>query len=281
MTLRTRADCERIAERAASTERVVVVGASFIGMESAASLKARGVSKVTVVAPERFPFEHTLGEAVGGVFRDLHESHGVELRLGRKVARIEGQQGVEAVILDDGDRLEAQLVVVGIGVEPATTGVRGVELENDGSIQVDELMRVCPGVYAAGDIATFPDWRTGEATRIEHWRTAQQQGMIAGRNLAGDVRPFRAVPFFWTMQFGVGLSYVGHATAWDDEIIHGSLAERDFLIFYLCDGRLLAGAGIGRDLQINALHELLQLGREPAVNALRSGELDLASLLDA
>jgi len=281
MTLRTRADCERIAERADSIDHLVVVGASFIGMESAASLMTRGVSKVTVVAPENIPFEHTLGRSVGGVFRDLHQSHGVELRLGRKVERIEGGQGVEAVMLDDGDRLEAQLVVVGIGVQPATTGVRGAELEDDGSIQVDELMRVCPGVYAAGDIATFPDWRTGERTRIEHWRTAQQQGMIAGRNLAGDVRPYRGVPFFWTMQFGMGLGYVGHAAAWDDEIVHGSLADRDFVVFYLRDGRLLAGASVGRDLQINALHELFQLGREPAASELRSGEIDLTKLLEA
>lgn len=280
-TLRTRRDCERIARRANSVDHAVVVGASFIGMESAASLKARGVSKVTVVAPERVPFEHSLGDSVGGVFRSLHEDNGVELRLGCQVERIEGADSVEAVLLDDGDRLEAGLVVVGVGVEPATDVVHGVELEDDGSIPVDELMRVCPGVYAAGDIATFPDWRTGEPTRIEHWRTALQQGMTAGRNLAGGARPFRSVPFFWTMQFGVGLGYVGHAASWDDEIVHGSLADRDFLAFYLRDGRLLAGAGVGRDRQINALHELFQLGREPSVDELRSGELDLAALIES
>jgi len=280
MTLRTRDDCERIARRAESVDHAVVVGASFIGMETAASLTVRGVSKITVVAPESVPFEHTLGASVGGMFRDLHRANDVELRLGRRVERIEGKHGVEAVVLDDGDRLETGLVVVGIGVEPATAGIHGVELEDDGSIAVDELMRVCPGIYAAGDIATFPDWRTGEPTRIEHWRTAQQQGMTAGRNLAGEVRPFRSVPFFWSMQFGIGLGYVGHAASWDDEIVHGSVADHDFLVFYLRDGRLLAGAGVGRDRQINALHELFQIGREPAIDELRSGELDLVGRLE-
>lgn len=281
MTLRTWADSDRLAERAADADGVVVIGASFIGMEAAASLTQRGAGPVTVVAPEEVPFERTLGARVGTVLREVHADHGVRFELGRRVARIEGRNGaVSTVVLDDGRTLAAGLVLMGVGVRPRTDCLAGVELEEDGSVLVDELMRLADGVFAAGDIATFPDWRTGEPTRIEHWRTAQQQGMIAGRNLAGRVDPFRDVPFFWTMHFDAILGYLGHAATWDDEILHGSLADRDFMLYYLRSDRLLAAAAMGRDRQLNALHELMRLGREPDASDLQEGEeLDLVERL--
>jgi NADPH-dependent 2,4-dienoyl-CoA reductase/sulfur reductase-like enzyme len=260
---------------------VVVIGASFIGMEAAASLTQRGVEPITVVAPDEVPFERTLGARIGSVLQQVHAANGVRFELGRHVARLEGSNGtVTTVVLDNGATLEAGLVLMGVGVRPRTDAVEGVELEEDGSVLVDELMRLADGVYAAGDIATFPDWRTGEPTRIEHWRTAQQQGIVAGRNLAGQVQTFRDVPFFWTMQFDATLGYVGHASSWDDEILHGSLAERDYVLYYLRGDRLLAAAAMGRDRQLSALHELMRLGREPAASELREAQdLDLVERL--
>ena len=183
-------------------------------------------------------------------------------------------------MLDNGATHEADLVVVEIGVQPATDGLRGVALEDDGSVLVDELVRVCPRVYAAGDIATFPDWRTGAPIRIEHWRTAQQQGMVAGRNLAGKVQPLRAVPFLSTMQFGAGMGYVGHAETWDEEIVHGDLESFDFSISYLNDGQVDAGAATAwRDRELNALHELMQHDRQLTADELKDPNLDLARFL--
>lgn len=279
VTLRTWADADRLAELADMATRVVVIGASFIAMEAAASLGQRGVGKVLVVAPEEVPFEASLGKRLGTLLRGIHESHGVEFRLGRSVKAFTGDDRVRSVTLDDGTELDADLVLMGVGVRPATGFLRGIELEADGSVLVDELLRIRDGVYAAGDIATFPDWRTGEPTRIEHWRLAQQQGSIAGRNLAGEVQPFRAVPFFWTMQYDAGIGYVGHAPTWDDEIVHGDLEGRNFMLYYVRGGRVLAAAAMGRDRQLNALHQLMQLEREPRSSELGDGDLDLVALL--
>jgi len=216
---------------------------------------------------------------VGALFEETHRGRGVDFRLGTSVAGFEGNGSVRAVALDNGHTLDTDLVVIGVGVKPATDGIEGIDLEPDGSVRVDELLSVRPGVFAAGDIATFPDWRTGEPTRIEHWRTALQQGIVAGRNLAGETRPFRAVPFFWTMQFDAGIGYVGHAVEWDDEIVHGDLDDRDFMIYYVRGGRVLAGAAMGRDRQLSALHELMALEREPFAEDLRDRDLDLVDLL--
>ena len=256
-----------------------MIGANFIGMECAASLVQRGVDEVTVIAPGEVPFEAVLGRRVGGLLHDVHRDHGVNFKLGRTVQRFRGDGRVRSVGLDDGDTVDADMAVVGIGVRPATDGFSGVTLEDDGSVLVDELLRVREGVFAAGDIASFPDWRTGRPTRIEHWRTAQQQGMTAGRNLAGELRTFRAVPFFWTMQFDAILGYVGHAPAWDEEIVHGDLDDRDFIVYYIGDERVLAAAAMGRDRQLNALHELMLLEREPTPTQLRNGDVDLTGLL--
>jgi len=280
MSLRTWIDAERLAERADAVDRVVLIGASFIAMEAAASLRQRGVAEVIVVAPEEVPFHTTLGPRLGEHLRGLHEEHGVEFRLGRTAQSFQGTERVRTVTLDDGEKIDTDLVLVGVGVRPATGMIRGIELEPDGSVLVDELLRVCKGVYAAGDIATYPDWRTGAPTRIEHWRTAQQQGMIAGRNLAGGVQPFRAVPFFWTMHYDAVLGYVGHAPEWDDTILHGNLEGRDFTLYYVRGGRVLAAAAMGRDRQLNALHELMQLEREPSAAELAVDDLDLVSRLE-
>ena len=255
--LRSFADADSIIEAASRSRRVVVVGASFIGMEAAYSLRERGL-EVTVVAPTREPFETTLGAEVGALFRRIHESHGVQFKLDSSVRRFEGTDTVEAVTLDNGERLEADMVVVGIGVRPVTHFIEGIELDQNGGVIVDSRLRAADGIYAAGDIAAFVDSRTGERTRIEHWRTALQQGRTAARNMIGREVAFDAVPFFWTHHFDVGLLYVGHTTSWDKIIYRGDVSSREFLALYIKNDRVLAAAGMNRDRDMAAIEESMR-----------------------
>ena len=179
LTLRSFSDSDAIIAAAGNAKRAVVIGASFIGMEGASSLKARGVD-VTVVAPEKVPFEVTLGPEIGALFMQIHEENGIRFKLGAKIARFNGEKNVAAVELDTGEKIDADLVLVGVGVKPATDFLAGIDLNKDGSITVDEYMCAADDVYAAGDVASFPSAMTGERQRIEHWRTALQQGQIGG-----------------------------------------------------------------------------------------------------
>jgi NADPH-dependent 2,4-dienoyl-CoA reductase/sulfur reductase-like enzyme/nitrite reductase/ring-hydroxylating ferredoxin subunit len=278
--LRGFSDADSIIETAARSKRVVVVGASFIGMEAAASLRARGLD-VTVVAPSREPFEATLGPEVGALFRRAHEEQGVKFKLGSIVYRFEGTSGVEAVTLEGGERVEADMVLAGVGVRPATGFLEGVTLNEDGGVVVDAHMRAADGLYAAGDIASFNDPRTGARARIEHWRTAQQQGRVAAHNMAGRRAAFDGVPFFWTRQFDTGLLYVGHAAHWDEIVYAGDVAAQDFIAFYVKGGRALAAAGVNRDRDMAALEELFRLNLMPEARELKGGATDFAALLRA
>ena len=278
--LRSFADADSIIETARRSRRAVVVGSSFIGMEAAYSLRERGL-EVIVVAPSQEPFETTLGAEVGAVFRRLHESHGVRFQLGSIVYRFEGSHNVEAVTLDNGERIETDMVVVGAGVRPVTHFIEGVELDDAGGIVVDSRLCAADGIYAAGDIASFKDPRTGERVRIEHWRTAQQQGRAAARNMLGHDVAFEGVPFFWTRQFDAALLYVGHATSWDEIVYHGEVSSRNFLAFYLKEARVVAVAGMSRDREMAAAEELMRLGRMPASEQLKWDEIDLVKLLHA
>jgi NADPH-dependent 2,4-dienoyl-CoA reductase/sulfur reductase-like enzyme/nitrite reductase/ring-hydroxylating ferredoxin subunit len=276
--LRSFADADSIIETAGRSRRVVVVGASFIGMEAAYSLRERGLD-VTVVAPSQEPFEITLGKEVGAMFRREHEKHGVRFKLGSIVYRFEGSHNVEAVTLDNGETIETDMVVVGVGVRPATNFLEGVELDKAGGVVVDSRLRVADGVYAAGDIVNFADPRTGERTRIEHWRTAQQQGRVAARNMLGRDVTFEGVPFFWTQQFDVTLRYVGHATSWDEIIYQGDVASRDFLAFYVKDNRVAAVAGVNRDRELAAVEALMQTDRMPTPEQLKFGNVSVLDIL--
>lgn len=275
--LRSFADADRIIETAQNAKRAVVVGASFIGMETAFSLTERKLS-VTVVAPDKIPFERTLGAEIGALFRQLHESHGVTFKLGANVARFEGKENVHAVVLDTGERIETDLVLVGVGVKPATGFLEGISLDKDGSVIVDENLRAAESLYAAGDIARFPDARTGEPTRIEHWRVAQQHGRVAAHNMAGKKIAYDGVPFFWTTQFDIALTYIGHAAHWDEIIFQGDVSARDFLAFYVKENRVAAVAGMNRDRDMAALEELMRLNRMPAPAQLREGQIDFVKL---
>lgn len=272
--LRSFSDTDAIAASAEKGKRAIVIGASFIGMEAASSLKTRGCD-VTVVAPDEVPFQKILGAEIGRLFQNIHEQNGVKFRLGASVSGFEGERRVGAVVLENGERLAADFVVVGIGVKPATEFLEGVERHKDGGVVVDEKLRAAENLYAAGDIAYFPDLRTGERQRIEHWRTALQQGRIAARNLAGkDASINDCVPFFWTRQFDAGLSYVGHAASWDEIVFQGDLAKQDFLAFYLKDGKISAIAGMNRDRELAELEELMRLNQMPSPEQLSDGSFN-------
>jgi len=266
-TLRSQEDAEKLAAAAAGARRAVVIGASFIGMEAAASLVRRGL-EVTVVGHEATPFARLLGEDVGRVVQARHAEHGTRFALGRGVVRFVGDSAIRAVKLDDGASLEADLVVVGVGVRPETDFVAGVELDRDGGLPVDEQLSVAPGVWAAGDVARYREPHTGRHMRIEHWRLAEQQGRAAARAMAGRGEPFTGVPFFWTQHFDLELGYAGAGLGWEEVVVVGDLAAGDFTAFFAKADRLLAACGTQRD-ELGAFVELMRVGALPAVGDLR------------
>lgn len=278
LTLRQFADAEQIRDAAQPARQIVIIGSSFIGMEAAASL-AQDDCSVTVVSRSSVPFEKILGQAVGQMFQQVHEAHGIQFLLEAQVERFEGDTQVDAVVLASGERLPADLVIVGIGVEPVTNYLKGLELNGDRSIPVNQCLQAVDNLYAAGDIAQFPNPRTGEQTRIEHWRLAAQHGRIAARNMLGHNVAFEGVPFFWTGQFDLKLRYVGHAEDWDEVIVQGSLAEREFLAFYVKSDLVLAVAGCGRDRDIAAITELMRLNQLPSAHEIRNQSIDWTAYL--
>lgn len=241
--LRTLADSDSIIAAAQRAERVVVLGASFVGLEVAASLRARGL-EVHVAAPETRPLERVMGPELGDFIRSLHEEKGVKFHLGRLGKNLEPGH----VVLDDGSRLPADFVVAGVGVRPRVQLAEAAALRIDKGVVVNALLETsAPGIFAAGDIARWPDPHSGASIRVEHWVVAQRQGQTAARNALGAAQRFDAVPFFWSAHYDVTIAYVGHADKWDRITVDGSLAERDCTVRYSSGGKELAVATIFRD----------------------------------
>jgi 3-phenylpropionate/trans-cinnamate dioxygenase ferredoxin reductase subunit len=241
--LRTLADSRAIIARTASARRAVVIGGSFIGLEVAASLRARNI-EVDVVSPDAQPLARVMGQHLAQFVRELHEKHGVRFHLERSVRRVEP----DGVVLDNDVRLPADLVIAGIGVTPNESLAAGAGIAVDNGIVVNSSLETsAPGVYAAGDVARYPDVYTGERVRIEHWVTAEREGQIAARNILGAREIMSAVPFFWSQHYDVAISYVGHAQRWTSEEVSGSARELDCAVTYRQGERMLAVATIGRD----------------------------------
>ena len=241
--LRTLSDSRSIVEAAKKAKRAVVLGASFIGLEVAASLRARNV-EVHVAAPEKLPLARVLGEHLGGFIKSLHEEKGVVFHLGRTAKQVER----DAVVLDDGTRVAADLVVLGVGVRPRLDLAERAGLEIEKGVLVNEYLETsAPGVFAAGDIARWPDPHSGRPIRVEHWVVAQRQGQTAARNILGAGEKFEQVPFFWSAHYDVSINYVGHAEQWDRVTVDGDAAKRDVAVRFEQGGRLLALATLWRD----------------------------------
>jgi len=242
--LRSFADGRALAEKAGSAGHVVIAGASFIGLEVAASLRARGIA-VDVVAPESAPLERVMGKEIGAYARRVHEAHGVRFHLGESVARVDDR----AVTLKSGRTLDADLVVMGVGVRPSIALAESAGLRMDRGVAVDEHLETSvPGIFAAGDIARWPDRGTGGRIRVEHWVVAERQGSTAARNMLGLREPFHDVPYFWSQHYDASIRYVGHAEGWDDVKIDGDPAgEGGFAASFFRGGRRLAVATLARD----------------------------------
>jgi NADPH-dependent 2,4-dienoyl-CoA reductase/sulfur reductase-like enzyme/nitrite reductase/ring-hydroxylating ferredoxin subunit len=243
-TLRSLADCRAIIGSVNGARRAIVIGASFIGLEVAAALRARGI-EVHVVAPEQRPMERVLGPEMGDFVRALHEEHGVIFHLEDTVIAIDGKRAT----LKSGGALEGDIVVVGVGVRPRLALAEQAGIKLDRGVAVNAFLETSiPGIYAAGDIARWPDPHSQENIRVEHWVVAERQGQTAARNMLGQSEIFDAVPFFWSQHYDVPINYVGHAEKWDEIAIDGDIRARDCLLKYKSNGRVLAVASIYRDL---------------------------------
>ncbi|HTO72586.1 MAG TPA: FAD-dependent oxidoreductase [Gemmatimonadales bacterium] len=243
LVLRTLADSRAIIERAKGGGRVVILGASFIGLEAAAALRTRGLD-VHIAAPEARPLERVLGAEVGDFIRRLHEEHGVVFHLGGSAQAITDG----SVTLSTGEVLKADFVVAGVGVRPSVSLAQQAGLKLDRGIVVNEFLETsAPGIWAAGDVARYPDPRFSGQIRVEHWALAQRQGRAAARNILGRREAFSTVPFFWSQHYDISLNYVGHAEQWDRIEIQGSLDAHDASVVYRLEGKVLAVVTLWRD----------------------------------
>jgi apoptosis-inducing factor 3 len=255
-TLRTLADCRAIIEQAKTARRAVVLGASFIGLEVAASLRGLGI-EVHVVAPDKRPMERVLGPGMGDFVRSLHEEHGVVFHLENMATAIDGNE----VKLRNGGTLTADLVVAGVGVRPRIELAERAGLTIDRGVVVNAWLETSvPEILAAGDIARWPDPYGGEMIRVEHWVVAQRQGQVAALNMLGHREKYTGVPFFWSQHYDVQINYVGHAEKWDELTVDGDIAGKDCLLRFKRDGRVLAVASIFRDVENLQAEVAMELG---------------------
>jgi NADPH-dependent 2,4-dienoyl-CoA reductase/sulfur reductase-like enzyme len=272
--LRTAADARSILAAAVQQKSVALVGAGFIGLELAGSLRERGLA-VTVVAPEALPLAGVLGDRVGAFLKTLHEKKGVAFLLGRTVTRIEGPVGGKVLTLSDGSRLEAGFVVIGLGIRPAVDYLAGTSLVEAGAVPVDDRMQTrAAGIFAAGDIAAVPD-RDWGSRRVEHWVVAERQGRRAAICMLDSDPGPDEVSFFWSRQAGLSLKYAGYAKEFDQVVFRGAVEEGKFIAGYYRGGRLKAAATIAMAHELVAIERLLRHGAPPSADQLGNPGFDL------
>ncbi|WP_373999331.1 FAD-dependent oxidoreductase [Bdellovibrio bacteriovorus] len=251
--LRTLKDSRRIIARTSWASRVVIIGAGFIGLEVAASLRLRGM-EVHVVAPEEMPLMNVVGVHVGSYLKKLHEQHGVKFHLGHGIKEIRDR----SVVLDNKQSIDADFVVVGAGIQPNTELAEQAGCFTDNGILVNEYLETSmPGIFAAGDIARWPDPRSQRPIRVEHWEVAERQGQVAALNMMGDKVRFQDVPFFWTTHYGLTLCYIGHSERFDRMDVLGDMEQVDFAVAYYEDQRIAALLTVGRDQENLKVEEAL------------------------
>ncbi|WP_438392523.1 FAD-dependent oxidoreductase [Caballeronia sp. DA-9] len=255
--LRSRDDAAMLVASFDGAKNAVIAGASFIGLEVASSLRKRGLS-VTVIAPGKIALASQFGDELGRMFQTLHEKNGVVFRMESKVKAFIGDDTVNEVELDSGEKIAADVVIVGTGIKPATDFLQGVTLADDGGIPVDTAMRAAHGLYAAGDVAQFPLPRADQHLRIEHWRVAQQHARVAALNMAGGDEHYTGVPYFWTYHFGKRFEYLGHASEHDDVVIDGDLGSQVFIAYMMKDGNLAAVVACEREASTARLAEAMR-----------------------
>ena len=277
--LRSRQDAEAIIQAVQRARSAVVIGASFIGLEVASALRQRNL-EVSIVAPETLPLRRVFGERIGTWLKGIHEDHGVRLHLNRTVAEILGSSSVEAVMLEDGTVLEADLVVAGIGITPVLDYLAGTDLVKENGIPVDACLRTSvEGVYAAGDIAAVPYGPLGQRIRVEHWVVAERHGQHAARAMLGSTEPYKEIPFFWTRQYDISLGYLGWAKSFDKVAYRGNLGNEGFVAGFYQKDSLLAVASFRRNVDLIIVGELLKAGIAIPFEQFADDKADLRSLL--
>lgn len=275
--LRSFDDCNRIIDSAENISKAVIIGSSFIGMETAYHLHERKV-EVTVISPDDIPFKKIFGAETGNLLRKLHEESGIKFKLNSRVQNFEGDEKVNSVVLSDGEKINCDFVIVGIGVKPGTAFIKGLNLEDDGSIKVDEYLKAGEDIFAAGDVASFPF--NGSHIRVEHWRVAEQQGRTAGFNMAGRNIKYNKQPFFWTQQAGLNLRYVGHAKKWDETLTRGDVDSKEFILFLINNNKAEAAIGNNKDTEMDAIEFLMLENKMPSASELKNKDIDLIQLLN-
>lgn len=276
--LRTLDDSRRLRHALTTAGAVAVIGAGWIGCEVAASARQLG-KDVAVVDPLPTPLFRVLGEQVGAVFAALHEDHGVRMRLGVGVEKLVGESSVRTVVLSDGIRIDADVVVLGVGVTPRVELAQAAGLPVADGVLANELLQTdAPGVFVAGDIAEASHPFLRRRIRVEHWANALNQGEHAARNMLGAAKPYDRLPYFYSDQYDLGMEYVGHAPEWDDVVFRGDVQGREFIAFYRREQRVVAGIAVNVWEAVDAIKALIGSRAQPTAAALRDTSTDLTAL---
>lgn len=277
-TLRTISDSDQLRREISAAERVIVIGAGWIGCEVAASARTLG-AEVTMLTPDPYPLVRILGPEVGAVFADLHRAHGVDLRLGVGVEEIVGTDRVTGVRTSDGQILAGDLVVLGVGAVPRDELALAAGLDVDNGITVDEYLTTSdPAIFAAGDVANAWHPTLGTQLRVEHWDNAKKQGATAAANMLGQTTAYTALPFFFSDQYDFGIEYRGHASSWDDVVVRGDPQTREFLAFWLREGQVVAAMNANIWDQGDGIEALLQSAATPRREDLANPQIPLTDL---